>query len=127
MRDILHSKYYLVFLDVQKYYQGLIAIRKAHPAFKLTSAEQIRKNLKFLPDSSLPNGVVAYTLDGGAVKDSWKRIVVILHGTKGEQTMQLPVGTWNVAANGTKASNSSLGKVSGSLKLEPLSAYILYQ
>jgi pullulanase len=115
------------FPDVQKYYQGLIAIRKAHPAFKMTTTDQIRKHLKFLPDSSLPNGVVAYTLDGAAVKDSWKRIVVILHGTRGEQTMQLPAGTWNVAANGLKASNSSLGKVSGSLKLEPLSAYILYQ
>ncbi len=115
------------FPDVQKYYQGLIAIRKAHPAFKMSSSEQIRKHLKFLSDSSLPNGVVAYTLDGAAAKDSWKKIVVILHGTRGEQTMALPAGTWNIAANGTKASAGSLGKVSGSLKLEPLSAYILYQ
>jgi pullulanase len=52
---------------------------------------------------------------------------VILHGTRGEQTVQLPAGSWNVAANGTTALNSSLGTVSGSLKLEPLSAYILYQ
>ena len=115
------------FPDVQKYYQGMIAIRKAHPAFKMQTADLIRKNLKFLADSSLPNGVVAYTLDGAAVKDSWKKIVVILHGTRGRQTMQLPAGTWNVAANDTKASTSSLGKVSGTLNLEPLSAYILYQ
>ncbi len=115
------------FKPVENYYKGLIAIRKAHPAFKMSSADMIRKHLKFLPDSSLPNGVVAYTLDGAAAKDSWKRIVVILHGTKNEQTMQLPAGTWNIAANGTQASNGSLGKVSGSLKLEPLSAYILYQ
>jgi pullulanase len=115
------------FLNVYNYTKGLIAIRKAHPAFRLSSSDAVKKHLKFLPDQALPNGVVAYTLDGAAVGDTWKRIVVILHGTRGEQTMQLPTGSWNVAANGTTALNSSLGTVSGSLKLEPLSAYILYQ
>jgi pullulanase len=115
------------FQSVYDYYKGLIAIRKAHRAFRLSEARDVREALKFMPDDQLPQSTVAYTLDGSRVGDAWKRIVVVFHGSRATQEMKLPAGTWQIAANNAKASLSSLGAVSGTLKLEPLSAYILYQ
>ena len=116
------------FKGVRDYYKGLIAIRKSHRAFRLWDAKDVREVLAFIPENRLPVSTIAYTLNGAKVGDSWKQILVVLHGSKNAETMQLPLGTWRVAANGVTASASgSLGTVSGSLKLEPLSAYILYQ
>ncbi len=115
------------FKNVTDYYKGLIAIRKAHPAFRMDNADAVRQNLKFIADTQLPIATIAYTLDGTRVGDSWKRILVVLHGNQGEQNMQLPAGTWNVVANSDKAGLSSLTTATNTLKLEPLSAYILYQ
>ncbi len=114
------------FQNVQAYYKGLIAIRKANPAFRLSSASDVQRALKFLPDSSLPIATVAFTLEGGS-QGAWKRTLVILHGSRNPDQTQLPPGTWNIAANGDQAGLTSLGTATGSLKLEPLSAYILYQ
>lgn len=113
------------FQSVYAYYKGLIAIRKANPSFRLSSASDVQRALKFLPDSSLPTATVGFTLEG--VQGPWKRTLVILHGSRNVDQTQLPPGTWQVAANGDRAGLSSLGTVSGTLKLEPLSAYILYQ
>jgi pullulanase len=115
------------FQDVYNYYKGLIAIRKTHRAFRLSDARDVREVLKFMPDDQLPQSTIAYTLDGAKVNDAWKRIVVVYHGSRAAQEMKLPAGTWQIAANNARASTSSLGTVSGTLKLEPLSAYILYQ
>lgn len=116
------------FTSVRDYYKALIAIRKSHRAFRLSDAKDVREVVAFIPDNRLPVSTVAYTLDGAKIGDSWKRILVVLHGSKSAETMQLPIGRWQIAVNGVTASASgSLGTVSGSLKLEPLSAYILYQ
>ncbi|MEI9907068.1 MAG: alpha-1,6-glucosidase domain-containing protein [Actinomycetota bacterium] len=57
-----------------KYYKGIIALRKAHPAFRLSTTALVQKNLIFLKTA---NNVIAYSLNGAAVKDSWKSIVVV--------------------------------------------------
>ncbi len=113
------------FQGVYAYYKGLIAIRKANPALRLSSAADVQRALKFLPDSSLPAAAVGFTLDG--VQGPWKRTLVLLNGSRNAGDAQLPSGVWNIAANGDKAGLVSLGTASGTLKLEPLSAYILYQ
>jgi pullulanase len=113
------------FQNVYAYYKGLIAIRKANPALRLSSAADVQRALKFLPDSGLPAAAVGFTLEG--IQGPWKRTLVILHGARNAGEAQLPPGVWNIAANGDKAGLSSLGTASGKLKLEPLSAYILYQ
>ena len=35
-------------IDTVNYFKGLIKLRKSHPAFRMTSADMIKKNLKFL-------------------------------------------------------------------------------
>ncbi|HEX2864954.1 MAG TPA: type I pullulanase, partial [Deinococcales bacterium] len=112
---------------VTDYYAGLIALRKAHPAFRLNNPVQVRSALQFLDAAGLPAGTVAFTLNGAAAGDSWRNILVVLHGSTSAGTLKLPEGNWTVAVNGQTAGNASLGTVSGSLTLDPLAAYVLYK
>ncbi len=57
---------------VFKYVASLIKIRKAHPAFRLTSNDLIKKCIVF--DEQAPQGTIAYSLNGAAVNDSWATI-----------------------------------------------------
>lgn len=70
------------------YFQALIALRKAHPAFRLHSAKAIAENVHFLPDT--PSGIVAFWIDGAAVGDSWSRIWVVYNATSAP--WRLPFG-----------------------------------
>ncbi|HAS41626.1 MAG TPA: type I pullulanase [Microscillaceae bacterium] len=89
------------YLNVFRFYQQLIQLRKRHPAFRMTSSEQIRKHLKFL-DTDTPN-VVAYQLSKNANGDAWKDIVVIFNGNRTTQLLNFPLlskGEWKVALSG---------------------------
>ncbi|HWG85089.1 MAG TPA: type I pullulanase, partial [Deinococcales bacterium] len=115
------------FQAVTDYYAGLIALRKAHPAFRLADAASVKASLQFLPAENLPAGVVAFTLDGSKSKDSWSRILVAYNGGTGAADLRLPAGTWTVVVHGEKAGTASLGTASGTLRLTPTSAFVLYQ
>ena len=65
--------------QVFAYYQGLIALRKAHPAFRLGSTELVRKHLEFLP---VGEGLVAFRLKDNAGGDAWRDIYVVLNANK---------------------------------------------
>jgi pullulanase len=115
------------FSDANSYYSGLIAVRRAHPMFRMDKADDVRKAISFLPASDASTAVVAFTIDGAVSKDSWKKAVVIYNGNNAAGEIKLPAGTWNIAVTGDKAGIMSLGTASGTLKLDPLSAYVLYQ
>ena len=84
-----------------KYFQGLIALRKAHPAFRMSTTAAVKANLKFL---STNNDVIAYTLNGKAVRDSAKLIVVIHNPNPGATSVNLPnKGKWSVLVKGSVA------------------------
>ena len=55
--------------EVFDYYRGLIALRKAHPAFRMDRADEIRRHLRFL--STAPR-VAAYMLKDHANGDPWE-------------------------------------------------------
>lgn len=114
------------YIDIFNYYQGLIALRKAHPAFRMTSQDMVQKNLKFL-DMKTPN-VVAYTLDNNANKDSWKQILVIFNGNRKPVVLQIPEGTWNVVCyNGAINPAGVLMQAKGQkLNVPASSAAIMY-
>ncbi|GAA4336862.1 type I pullulanase [Flaviaesturariibacter amylovorans] len=76
------------------YMRALIELRKAHPAFRMTSAADIAKHLKF--ESSAP-GTVVYRINGAAVGDSWSTILVAFNGTAGPVAVPLGEGSWAVA------------------------------
>jgi pullulanase len=74
------------------YVKALINMRKAHPAFRMTTAHDIANHLQF--DDTAPAGTVIYTLDGKAVGDSWKKIYVAFNGTGNDLELSLPPGEW---------------------------------
>jgi pullulanase len=66
-----------------QYLKMMTRMRREHPAFRMTSAEQISRYLHF---ETAPVGCIAYTLNGAAVGDSWKTIFVAFNGTGSPQT-----------------------------------------
>ena len=113
----------LEFADVSDYYRRLIALRRAHPAFRAATAARVQQTLTFLPAAGLPAQTTAFTLDGTPSGDSWHEVLVVFHGGADAATLSLPPGRWH-SALGKEAS-----KVipASTLPLEPLSATVLYQ
>jgi pullulanase len=88
------------------YYKGLIALRKAHPAFRMNTPSAISANLKFL---TAPDDVLAYSLNGKAAKDKWSTIVVISNPYGTAKKVNLPAtGNWQVVVSGDKAGVATL-------------------
>lgn len=113
-------------IDVFRYIQGLIAMRKAHPAFRLQTADNVRQHLQFLPVKR--SNIIAWQIDGKAVGDTWSDIIVILNSNKKAIKQQIPSGQWTVVAEGgninTNGMRSSKG---GSITVPPQSATILFK
>lgn len=110
--------------QVFDYYAGLIALRKAHPAFRMGKAEEVRKNLEFV---DAPKGVVAFRLKNNAGGDAWQNIYVVLNSQKTPQSVKVAEGSYTkVVANG-KVNAEGLGLINGStLTVAPQSALIVH-
>lgn len=112
----LKSKNELTYQFIRK----LIKIRRTHPAFRMQSASQIANQLVF--ENNLPEGIIAYTLNGSAVNDSWKKIWVAFNGKAIAETITLPTGNWKIGL-----SNNNTTKTGNKIVLDGSSAVILYQ
>ncbi len=110
--------------QVFDYYAGLIALRKAHPAFRMGKADEVRKNLEFV---DAPKGVVAFRLKNNAGGDAWQNIYVVLNSQKTPQSVKVAEGSYTkVVANG-KVNAEGLGLISGStLTVAPQPALIVH-
>jgi pullulanase len=106
------------------YVQSLIKMRRAHPAFRMTSANDISRNIFF--QEKLPPQVVAYTINGSAVKDSWKKIYVAYNGSGKTISLKAPAGKWNVFVKDSNAPGKST-VITDNISLSASSALILYQ
>jgi pullulanase len=89
------------YVATTKYYQGLFALRAAHPAFRMSTSAAVKANLKFLKTT---NDVIAYSLNGKAVKDKANTIVVIHNPNAGATSVTLPNGKkWAIVVKGSVA------------------------
>lgn len=82
--------------DIFDYISGLIALRKAHPAFRMADAETVRQNLRFLPTKNAR--VIAWQLNGTAVGDEWGTIIVVLNSNDKAVKQSIPQGKWTIVA-----------------------------
>ena len=116
--------------DQFEYYKGLTELRKAHPAFRMTTAEDIAKNLKFdkIDSAKTPN-LISYSLLNNANGDSWKEIKLVFNGASKAQTVNVKKGNWMIVAQDGKISpKGDLGRTNGGkITLPPYSALILAQ
>jgi pullulanase len=112
--------------EVYDYTKGLIALRKAHPAFRMTTTKDVQKHLKFLDVDG--SNLIAYTLNDNANGDRWKNILVALNGNAGSKSIELPQGEWTIALNGKEINEAGIGtSKNGSLDIPPRTAMVLYQ
>ncbi|MEQ1678268.1 MAG: type I pullulanase, partial [Chitinophagaceae bacterium] len=109
--------------EVVDYVKALIDIRKKHPAFRMTTARQMTDNIHFLKD--MPESVIAYTINGKALKDSWEKILVIFSGTAAEG-VTLPLGKWKAAVDNNHITQNKSSEIS-SFDVKTSSCSILYQ
>ena len=112
-------------IETVDYFKGLIELRKAHPAFRMTSADMIKKNLKFL---IVPENVVAYEMNYNANMDTWAHIVVAFNANREDKTIKLSKkGTWNIVVNDEKAGVKTIKQFrGGSLVVPALSTIVIY-
>ena len=110
--------------QVFDYYRNLIALRLHHPAFRLGSADLVRKHLEFL---DAPGLVVAFRLKGYAGRDDWRNIIVVLNASKEPQTVSIPRGTYTEVCCDGVINEEGLGTIKGDKAVvSPQSALILH-
>lgn len=102
------------------YVRDLIALRKAHPAFRLGSTDLIAKHLRFEPQTD--GQLIAYRLQD-APGDQWSDIYVVLNGADRRREVSLPEGEWRQVADGERVDPQSVGPIlAGDIVVAPISA-----
>ena len=111
--------------EVFTYYKNLIALRKHHPAFRLGSAELVRKHLEFL---DTPESVVAFRLKDLSGIDEWQTIIVILNASTHAQKISISKGPYTIVCRNGQINEQGLGTFRGtSTTVPPCSALILHE
>lgn len=112
--------------DVFNYIKGLIALRKAHPAFRIPTVEGVQQWLHFLDMGD--SGVIAYTLGEYANGDEWKEILVAYNGNRHEANIHIPEQEWTVVCRDGQINPDGLDHIAGGdVSIAPSSALILYR
>lgn len=109
--------------DVFAYYKGLIQLRKNHPAFRLGSAELVRRHLEFLPVEG--KNLVAWRLKEHAGGDRWEDIVVVLNSRREPARVAVPQGVYTVVCRDGIINEGGLAKVSGAELVVPAQSALI--
>lgn len=111
--------------DVFDYYRGLIALRRTHPAFRLATAAEIERHLRFLDTGD--THVVAYMLVDHAGDDPWREILVVYNGARAEKRVRIPPCDWHAVCLDGRIASEALAVFSGdSVPVPASSALIAY-
>jgi pullulanase len=123
-------------MEIYEYYRGLIALRKAHPIFRMKTREEVEANLKFLDDDlglAVPPSCVGYVVSAGSSGDTWNEVMVLVNPTGGEEVFRVPEGEeWTVVVNeeeaGTEKVKSGKGNYKGDkIKVPRGTALVMYR
>ncbi len=96
--------------QVFDYYSRLIQLRKNHPAFRLGTAERVRRHLRFLDAQPC---VVAYALENLQGIDAWNDIVVVLNANRQPTVVTLPEGSYTVVCSDGRIDEQGLRTLPG--------------
>ena len=113
-----------MYQDVVSYYTGLIAFRNAHPALRMTTAEEVAEKITQL--SGLDFNVLGFHIAKDANGEQ-NELVVIFNPNAEATTVTLPEGQWEVHINGEEAGTKALASAEGTVEVAPISAMVLVQ
>ena len=106
--------------ETLEYYRGLIAFRKAHPALRLTTREDVCRQVHPIPCDN-PH-VVSFCIDEGE-----ERIFLAFNADTLAVSLTLPEGKWHSCIRDNVASAAPFEDVGGSITVSALSALVLVQ
>ena len=104
-------------------YKNLIQLRKNHPAFRLGSASLVRKHLVF----GKSGGPLVFCLKDHAGGDRWKDIYVILNASREQQTVDLPMDSYETVCDDGRICETGIRHFTADrVTVAPQSALILH-
>ena len=110
--------------DIFEYYQGLIKLRRKHPAFRMRNAHQVRKHLQFLKG---PENTVAFMLKNNANNDSWRKIMVFYNPCLHWNIFEIEKQKWNIIVDNKRTGVIPFTTFTAdNVKVPPISAMVLY-
>ena len=122
--------------QVFQYYKNLIQLRKNHPAFRLGSADLVRKHLEFLDvanysspvgEAGVGSPLIAFRLKDYAGGDKWKDIYVFLNANRETVKVSLPYGSYETVCDDGLISETGIRHFTGDqVTIAPQSALILH-
>jgi pullulanase len=112
-------------MDLFTYVRDVIALRKAHPMFRLRTRPQVQSRVQLIDPSD--RAALMFTINGeGVPGEKWTRICVVLNSANdADATVILPGGQWSVALDENGAADARA--VSGKLTVRHKSGIVLYQ
>ncbi len=113
------TKYKSVF----EYYKNLISFRKSHPAFYMSSQEEVVGHLEF---KTVEEDLLSYTINDHANGDTWDNILVI-YNAKADAVPYSLDGSWKVAVEGDSFYDENGTSVLGTIEVPAISMMVLYQ
>ena len=109
--------------DVFNYVKDLIALRKAHPAFRMGDADLVRKHMEFLPVEG--SNLIAFILKNHANGDEWKDLVVAFNSRKEPAKVSVPKGAYTIVCKDGKINAKGLGRVNGAEVVVPAQSALI--
>ena len=106
-------------MHTMHYYQGLIRLRKAHPALRLATRKEA--SAQITPVCLYNGHAAAYQIHGKDHED----LFLIFNANHHAIEVALPSGNWNICVNGQQAGVTNLGTVKKSVTVEGISAMVL--
>ncbi|WP_089262296.1 type I pullulanase [Maribacter sedimenticola] len=111
------------FEDVFEYYKNLIQLRKAHPAFAMKNANEVRDHLKF---HQIGHQLVSFTLENNANGDYWNTILVVYNASAKKINYKLD-GIWQQAVSGSTFDLKGSQIIKGTIDIPAMSMYIAFK
>lgn len=104
--------------DTLRYYQGLIAFRKAHPGLRHATREMVLSNVHPLAWDN--DHALAYL-----VEEAEQELLVLFNADTQPLTYPLPQGRWEVKIGNGQAGTSTLASAQDLVTVPPISAMVL--
>ncbi len=114
------------YASTHDFLQKLIQLRKNHPAFRLGSADLVRRHLKFIETKDPLT--IAYQLGFNANNDKWTKILVLFNGNPEAKFFEIGKANWRTVLEGNQINEKGIRSIlSNKVDVPAYSAMILVE